>query len=155
MVGLIRGYEPGTNEQEMIVTCYEPYHQDRKGKPIMPLWLYAQTSDTAVDTSWERACKLPWLQIEAMPMTVARDLHRRAGNTNEFYPPPRMHKKKYFGKDVEVQQMYANKGYQTVQSRDRVVCVVSIPPAQRKFGGVVRFNAQTLYDLRELEMMVD
>eukprot|EP00873_Tetraselmis_striata_P016377 jgi/Tetstr1/436641/TSEL_025437.t1 len=153
VIGLVKSRE--TTEDTLTVAVYEPFHADAKGKPLMPLWLYAQTKGgkKPVDTSWEKCLTLPWKLVEAVPLSYAKAIHDASGSREVFNEDGTMVRKKWYGKSVQVVKTYAQTGWQISQPRNNCVHVMSTTPAQRKPGGVVKFNAATKKDLLELGML--
>eukprot|EP00873_Tetraselmis_striata_P021216 jgi/Tetstr1/441480/TSEL_003123.t1 len=153
VIGLVKSRE--TPEDTLTVAVYEPFHADAKGKPLMPLWLYAQTKGgkKPVDTSWEKCLTLPWKLVEAVPLSYAKAIHDASGSREVFNEDGTMVRKKWYGKSVQVVKTYAHTGWQISQPRNNCVHVMSTTPAQRKPGGVVKFNAATKKDLLELGML--
>eukprot|EP00873_Tetraselmis_striata_P027868 jgi/Tetstr1/448132/TSEL_035425.t1 len=153
VIGLVKSRE--TTEDTLTVAVYEPFHADAKGKPLMPLWLYAQTKGgkKPVDTSWEKCLTLPWKLVEAVPLSYAKAIHDASGSREVFNEDGTMVRKKWYGKSVQVVKTYAQTGWQISQPRNNCVHVTSTTPAQRKPGGVVKFNAATKKDLLELGML--
>eukprot|EP00873_Tetraselmis_striata_P011655 jgi/Tetstr1/431919/TSEL_021408.t1 len=153
VIGLVKSRE--TTEDTLTVAVYEPFHADAKGKPLMPLWLYAQTKGgkKPVDTSWENCLTLPWKLVEAVPLSYAKAIHDASGSREVFNEDGTMVRKKWYGKSVQVVKTYAQTGWQISQPRNNCVHVMSTTPAQRKPGGVVKFNAATKKDLLELGML--
>eukprot|EP00873_Tetraselmis_striata_P036125 jgi/Tetstr1/456389/TSEL_043123.t1 len=84
VIGLVKSRE--TTEDTLTVAVYEPFHADAKGKPLMPLWLYAQTKGgkKPVDTSWEKCLTLPWKLVEAVPLSYAMAIHDASGSREVF-----------------------------------------------------------------------
>eukprot|EP00873_Tetraselmis_striata_P006435 jgi/Tetstr1/426699/TSEL_016969.t1 len=153
VIGLVKSRE--TTEDTLTVAVYEPFHADAKGKPLMPLWLYAQTKGgkKPIDTSWEKCLTLPWKLVEAVPLSYAKAIHDASGSREVFNEDGTMVRKKWYGKSVQVVKTYAQTGWQISQPRNNCVHVMSTTPAQRKPGGVVKFNAATKKDLLELGML--
>eukprot|EP00873_Tetraselmis_striata_P011086 jgi/Tetstr1/431350/TSEL_021041.t1 len=153
VIGLVKSRE--TTEDTLTVAVYEPFHADAKGKPLMPLWLYALTKGgkKPVDTSWEKCLTLPWKLVEAVPLSYAKAIHDASGSREVFNEDGTMVRKKWYGKSVQVVKTYAQTGWQISQPRNNCVHVMSTTPAQRKPGGVVKFNVATKKDLLELGML--
>eukprot|EP00873_Tetraselmis_striata_P045794 jgi/Tetstr1/466058/TSEL_010645.t1 len=153
VIGLVKSRE--TTEDTLTVAVYEPFHADAKGKPLMPLWLYAQKKGgkKPVDTSWEKCLTLPWKLVEAVPLSYAKAIHDASGSREVFNEDGTMVRKKWYGKSVQVVKTYAQTAWQISQPRNNCVHVMSTTPAQRKPGGVVKFNAATKKDLLELGML--
>eukprot|EP00873_Tetraselmis_striata_P012646 jgi/Tetstr1/432910/TSEL_022250.t1 len=84
VIGLVKSRE--TTEDTLTVAVYEPFHADAKGKPVMPLWLYAQAKGgkKPVDTSWEKCLTLPWKLVEAAPLSYAKAIHDASGSREVF-----------------------------------------------------------------------
>eukprot|EP00873_Tetraselmis_striata_P042001 jgi/Tetstr1/462265/TSEL_007283.t1 len=84
VIGLVKSRE--TTEDTLTVAVYEPFHADAKGKPLMPLWLYAQTKGgkKPVDTSWEKCLTLPWKLVEAVPLSYSKAIHDASGSREAF-----------------------------------------------------------------------
>eukprot|EP00873_Tetraselmis_striata_P011658 jgi/Tetstr1/431922/TSEL_021411.t1 len=153
VIGLVKSRE--TTEDTLTVAAYEPFHTNAKGKPLMPLWLYAQTKGgkKPVDTNWEKCLTLPWKLVEAVPLSYAKAIHDASGSREVFNEDGTMVRKKWYGKSVHVVKTYAQTRWQISQPRNNCVHVMSTTPAQRKPGGVVKFNAATKKDLLELGML--
>eukprot|EP00873_Tetraselmis_striata_P018254 jgi/Tetstr1/438518/TSEL_002903.t1 len=94
VIGLVKSRE--TTEDTLTVAVYEPFHADAKGKPLMPLWLYAQTKGgkKPVDTSWEKCLTLPWKLVEAVPLSYAKAIHDASGSREVFNEDGTMVRKK-------------------------------------------------------------
>eukprot|EP00873_Tetraselmis_striata_P001449 jgi/Tetstr1/421713/TSEL_012651.t1 len=110
VIGLAKWRE--TTEDTLTVAVYEPFHADAKGKPLMPLWLYAQTKGgkKPVDTSWEKCLTLPWKLVEAVPLSYAKVIHDASGSREAFNEDGTMVRKKWYGKNVQVVKTYAQTG---------------------------------------------
>eukprot|EP00873_Tetraselmis_striata_P039509 jgi/Tetstr1/459773/TSEL_005126.t1 len=145
VIGLVKSRE--TTEDTLTVAVYEPFHADAKGKPLMPLWLYAQTK------GGKKCLTLPWKLVEAVPLSYSKAIHDASGSREAFNEDGTMVRKKWYGKSVQVVKTYAQTGWQISQPRNNCVHVMSTTPAQRKPGGVVKFNADTKKDLLELGML--
>eukprot|EP00873_Tetraselmis_striata_P028322 jgi/Tetstr1/448586/TSEL_035835.t1 len=139
VIGLVKSRE--TTEDTLTVAVYEPFHAHAKGKPLMPLWLYAQTKGgkKPVDTSWEKCLTLPWKLVEAVYLSYAKAIHDASGSREVFNEDGTMVRKKWYGKSVQVVKTYSQTGWQISQPRNNCVHVMSTTPAQRKPGGVVKF----------------
>eukprot|EP00873_Tetraselmis_striata_P017394 jgi/Tetstr1/437658/TSEL_026325.t1 len=127
---------------------------DAKGSNLVVI----DVSDTKggkkpVDTSWEKCLTLPWKLVEAVPLSYAKAIHDASGSREVFNEDGTMVRKKWYGKSVQVVKTYAQTGWQISQPRNNCVHVMSTTPAQRKPGGVVKFNAATKKDLLELGML--
>eukprot|EP00873_Tetraselmis_striata_P042240 jgi/Tetstr1/462504/TSEL_007494.t1 len=95
VIGLVKSRE--TTEDTLTVAVYEPFHADAKGKPLMPLWLYAQTKGgkKPVDTSWEKCLTLPLKLVEAVPLSYAKAIHDASGSREVFNENGTMVRKKW------------------------------------------------------------
>eukprot|EP00873_Tetraselmis_striata_P016757 jgi/Tetstr1/437021/TSEL_025781.t1 len=95
VIGLVKSRE--TTEDTLTVAVYEPFHADAKGKPLMPLWLYAQTKGgkKPVDTSREKCMTLPWKLVEAVPLSYAKAIHDASGSREVFNEDGTMARKKW------------------------------------------------------------
>eukprot|EP00873_Tetraselmis_striata_P015868 jgi/Tetstr1/436132/TSEL_024979.t1 len=127
---------------------------DAKGSNLVVI----DVSDTKggkkpVDTSWEKCLTLPWKLVEAVPLSYAKAIHDASGSREVFNEDGTMVRKKWYGKSVQVVKTYAQTGWQISQPRNNCVHVMSTTPAQRKPGGVAKFNAATKKDLLELGML--
>eukprot|EP00873_Tetraselmis_striata_P016897 jgi/Tetstr1/437161/TSEL_025921.t1 len=86
-------------------------------------------------------------------LSYAKAIHDASGSREVFNEDGTMVRKKWHGKSVQVVKTYAQTGWQISQPRNNCVHVMSTTPAQRKPGGVVKFNAATKKDLLELGML--
>eukprot|EP00873_Tetraselmis_striata_P021225 jgi/Tetstr1/441489/TSEL_029720.t1 len=95
VIGLVKSRE--TTEDMFTVAVYEPFHANAKGKPLMPLWLYAQTKGgkKLVDTSWEKCLTLPGKLVEAVPLSYAKAIHDASGSREVFNKDGTMVRKKW------------------------------------------------------------
>eukprot|EP00873_Tetraselmis_striata_P042790 jgi/Tetstr1/463054/TSEL_007991.t1 len=102
VIGLVKSRE--TTEDTLTVASYEPFHADAKGKPLMPLWLYAQTKGgkKPVDTSWEKCLTLPWKLVEAVPLSYAKATHDASGSREVFNEDGTMVRKKWCPQGIQL-----------------------------------------------------
>lgn len=143
--------QPLIQGDNLLLQLYEPYHVDKRGKPIMPFWLHIkQQADKKrpVTSSWEDVVALPWKLIDCIPKDYFEHLSGKKAN-------PRSIRTECCGKKIDVVLVDEKDGYRVTQPRERCVAVLSSTAAERQKGGVVKFDAATVQDLKELAILAD
>ena len=82
-----------TEPESLDIQLCEPWAVHHStGKPVCPLWIYRQIAGAKgkqVDTSWEAVKRLPWLEVQALPIPTfqafyAKDFTNKSRLTRDF-----------------------------------------------------------------------